>query len=122
MVLSIVDDTAALTAAGLQSVGNAKVIKIDNTLGGADAGILFSGTAGNTNSHVMSMYYRTETGGAGYISTTNGNGVTVFSHSASYARFSSAAFTAAADDQMAILVSDTKSHTLSSRNLRKAPS
>lgn len=108
MVLSIVDDTAALTAAGLQSVGNAKVIKIDNTSGGGDAGISFSGTSGNTNSHVMSMYYRTETGGAGYISTTNGNGVTVFSHSASYSRLSSAAFTAASNDQMAILVSNTK--------------
>lgn len=68
-VLSVVDDTAALTAAGLMGYPDSpcttgKVYKLDNSLGTAKAYVVnTSGTTGNINAHCVSAYGRASLGG-----------------------------------------------------------
>ena len=59
-VLSVVDDSAELVAAGLSHVcTNGMVYKLDNNRGGAtNAYMVFTATTGNTNAHVVSAYVR----------------------------------------------------------------
>lgn len=64
-VLSIVDDQAALAAAGLQNIATSgKVYKLDNSAGTSEGGVMFSGSAGNVNKHTASVYMRTVGGTA----------------------------------------------------------
>jgi len=58
-VLSVVDDSIALAAAGLDKVcTSGKVYKLDNSGGSTDAFAECQGTAGNTNPHTSSAYVR----------------------------------------------------------------
>lgn len=82
-VLSEVDDTAALTAAGLGSIGNAKAFLLDNSLGATSAFVTFGGQVGNTNAHCFSVYVR---GGTGYAGQPSGTGGVTFTTSSSYVR------------------------------------
>ncbi|QQM29711.1 hypothetical protein JET14_15595 [Martelella lutilitoris] len=66
-VLSVVDDTAALSAAGLSEVcASGKVYRLDNTAGTADAFAVAAGDAGNTALHSISAYVRAAAG-EGYL-------------------------------------------------------
>jgi hypothetical protein len=67
-VLSVVDDTAALAAAGLSDIcTSGKVYKLDNSAGVANAFAILGGEVGNLNNHSAAMYAR----GAGYIYIEN---------------------------------------------------
>ena len=82
-VLSVVDDTAALAAAGLDKIcTSGKVYKLDNSLGtvGAQA---FSNSVGNTNIHSASAWIR---GGTGFLDLNQSPGRSTFSASAAYER------------------------------------
>lgn len=58
-VLSIVDDSAQLSDAGLLGIcTSGTVFKLDNSLGVANSQVLFAGMTGNTAVHVVSMYVR----------------------------------------------------------------
>ena len=58
-VLSVVDDTAALAAAGLSGIcTSGKVYKLDNSSGVTIAWATISGPTGNTNIHTYSVYWR----------------------------------------------------------------
>lgn len=58
-VLSVVDDSAALAAAGLDKIcTSGKVYKLDNSEGAATAIADFSGQTGNTNVHSCAIYVR----------------------------------------------------------------
>jgi len=62
-VLSVVDDTAALAAAGLSGVcTSGKVYDADNTLGTTDSWFSFNGYTGNTNTHSGSVFARLASG------------------------------------------------------------
>ena len=77
-VLSVVDDMAALTAAGLHTTcTSGKVYKLNNSLGVATATADLGGPTVNTNKHSLKVYIRA-TAGTGFIrltSTVSGNSV-----------------------------------------------
>jgi hypothetical protein len=80
---TVVDDSAALAAAGLSEVcSTGKVYRLDNTLGANAAFVLFSGGAGNTNTHVVSAFIR---GGTGDVRPSSAAGL-AFAASAGYVR------------------------------------
>jgi len=57
-VLTTVDDTAALAAAGLSNLAaSGKWYKIDNSAGAAAAYVTIAGSAGNLNPHSRSLFY-----------------------------------------------------------------
>lgn len=67
-VLSVVDDVAALAAAGLDKIcTSGKVYKLDNSAGSAQASCILSGTTSNLNQHIFTVYARVS-GGTGIIS------------------------------------------------------
>jgi hypothetical protein len=71
-VLSVVDDTAALTAAGLDKIcTSGKVYKLDNSGGGNIAYADISGGSGNLNPQSLSWYSRAV--GAAYLRFNNAN-------------------------------------------------
>jgi hypothetical protein len=56
-VLSVVDDTAALAAAGLDQIcTSGKVYKADNSAASGSFTVSFPGTVGDTNKHSASLY------------------------------------------------------------------
>jgi len=58
-VLSVVDDTAALAAAGLSDIcTSGMVYKLDNSAGTTEARANISGATGNINQHCLSCYIR----------------------------------------------------------------
>lgn len=58
-ILTLVDDPAALLAAGLQDVATSgKVFRFDNSAGTGSAQATVTGTVGNTNPHTVSAYVR----------------------------------------------------------------
>lgn len=60
-VLSVVDDSAALAAAGLDQIcTSGKVYKADNAAGSGSFTVTFPGNVGNTNKHSVSLYVRSE--------------------------------------------------------------
>lgn len=64
--LTVVDDTAAIAAAGLSEVcTSGKVYKIDNSAGTGVANVSVAGVTGNTNTHHSSAYVRGGTGSFG---------------------------------------------------------
>ena len=74
-VLSVVDDVAALTAAGLIGIcTNGKVYKLDNSLGTAPANVDLAGQVGSINPTVLSVHAYV-TAGTGRL-TDNGEGTT----------------------------------------------
>ena len=65
--LTVVDDTAALRAAGFGALidagkMNGKVYKLDNSAGSGDAYVSFAGNPGNTNTQTFSVFRRGGTG------------------------------------------------------------
>ena len=67
-VLSVVDDSAALAAAGLSDIcTSGKVYKLDNSAGAAEAYANFGGTTGNTNAHYGLCYMRAPTAAFGFL-------------------------------------------------------
>lgn len=86
-VLSVVDDSAALAAAGLNILATSgKVYKLDNTAGTASALVNLSGPYGNTNAHSMSVWVR----GSGNLflrDSGNGNQVGPLTIGSTYTRF-----------------------------------
>jgi hypothetical protein len=65
-VLSVVDDTAALTAAGLIGIcTSGKVYRLDNSAGVSGANAIPAGAVGNMNQHSFSVYLRGGTGSFG---------------------------------------------------------
>jgi len=87
-ILSVVDDAAALAAAGLSGAcASGKVYKLDNTAGAANAIASINGTVGNLNAHAFSCYARA-TAGSGSVGRSGSSvGAATFSSSA-YARVS----------------------------------
>jgi len=76
-VLSVVDDTAALTAAGLigrtdSPCTSGKVYKLDNSLGTINADATVAGTTANVNVHSMSMFARATGGSGGGLNISGG--------------------------------------------------
>jgi hypothetical protein len=64
--LTVVDDTAALAAAGLSGIcTSGKVYKLDNSAGATTATATISGNPGNTNAHRTNAYIRGGTGTIG---------------------------------------------------------
>jgi hypothetical protein len=60
--LTVVDDSTALAAAGLDGVCNGNVYKLDNSAGSAIAYAQVGGTTVNTNPHSLLMYGRVSVG------------------------------------------------------------
>jgi len=82
--LTLVDDTAALAAAGLSGLATSgQVYKLDNSAGVAYSYAYPDGATGNTNDHVFSSYVR---GGEGELRASGGEGITAFSASSTYVR------------------------------------
>lgn len=70
--LSLVNDTAALAAAGLSEIcTSGQVFRLNNTAGVAVATLVLTGAAGNANSHAISGYLR-GTGSASIYSSNVG--------------------------------------------------
>ena len=86
--LTVVDDTAALAAAGLQLVcTSGKVFKFDNSAGVATAYAVLPGAIGNTNQHIQSCYGRGSGSWAfGLHAGVDSGGVGLASLAATYAR------------------------------------
>lgn len=62
--LTVVDDSAELASAGLDQIcTNGNVYKLDNSAGVAVAYAEISGATGNTNTHSVGVYARTDIGG-----------------------------------------------------------
>jgi hypothetical protein len=58
-VLSVVDDSIAIAAAGLDKLcTSGKVYRLDNSGGATDAFVDFAGVTGNTNAHSVSIFAR----------------------------------------------------------------
>jgi len=73
-VLSVVDDSAALAAAGLSAICTAgTVYRLDNSAGSGAAWAKVSGAVGNTNAHSFGVYAR-RTGAAASAFLTGGTG------------------------------------------------
>lgn len=71
--LAVVDDPAALAAAGLSGIcSTGKVYKLDNGAGVAVASAVFAGSVGNTNAHTMTAYARGSGSAFVGVSATNG--------------------------------------------------
>ncbi len=89
-VLSVVDDTAALIAAGFGDLIDAgkmsgMVYRLDNSLGSTNAFASISGAVGNINAHTFSIYARNS--GSLRLELNGGTGSTLFSASSgSYIR------------------------------------
>lgn len=67
-VLSVVDDAAMIEDAGLGGIcTSGLVVRLDNTAGSAEAGCIFSGVVGNTNTHSFSVWARSILGANGRI-------------------------------------------------------
>jgi hypothetical protein len=85
-VLSVVDDTAALTAAGLIGVcSSGKVYKLDNSAGSAKSWVYSVGSTPDTAAYSYSAYIR---GGTGLLEDSSWypNTTVVFNASSSYVR------------------------------------
>lgn len=100
--LTVVDDTAALIAAGFGSLiaagkMNGKVYKLDNSAGSANAFAIFGGQTGNTNTHTFSVFVRGGAGAlAGILSTV------AFSSAAAYRRVQQNAVPSSAANQPSV--------------------
>ena len=86
-VISVVDDSATLTVAGLSGIcTSGKVYKIDNSLGVGAAYVYMSGDSGNTNNHIISAWARATTGTGAIFGSGLGVGTISSVTSAAYLR------------------------------------
>lgn len=101
--LTVVDDTAALAAAGLNGVcTSGKVYKFDNSAGVGFAFIIQAALTGNTNKHSISVYARTT--GTANIEMAGGLGAVNLPVGAAYVRTKSENITPdSSSGQMAIV-------------------
>lgn len=75
--LSVVDDAAALAAAGLNLVcTSGKVYRLDNSAGSTTAYVDIGGTTGNINVHSFSAWVRGNSGTVGYLTRSGTGGST----------------------------------------------
>ena len=81
--LALVDDRAALVAAGLGAICPGKVYRLDNSAGTALAYAVVSGSAGETASQTVSAYVR---GGAGRLTLNAGAVPTNFAAAPAYVK------------------------------------
>lgn len=84
--LTVVDDSAALAAAGLAGIcTSGKVYKLDNSAGSITSTASFSGQTANTNAHSATIFVR---GGTGVVFNNFGDspGASAFGASATYVR------------------------------------
>ena len=82
-VLSVVDDTAALTAAGLIGICNSgKVYKLDNSLGVVRANALPLGITANINPHSLLVAARVVSGAGGLLRSSSNTASVNFTNSA----------------------------------------
>lgn len=103
-VLSVVDDVAALTTAGLIGVcTNGKVYKLDNSAGATAAYVSIGGAVGNTNPHCISAFVR---GGAGNIGLTWGEGATAYAAAGAYQLRTSLNKSATAADRLLVVLAN----------------
>lgn len=81
-VLSVVDDSAALAAAGLADIGNAMVYKIDNSGGGTNCDVdVATATLNSTAPHSFSIWARTQSGGNARLKRSgSASGTALFTH------------------------------------------
>lgn len=102
-VLSVVDDVAALAAAGLSGIcTGGKVYKLDNSLGTGVVVATFTGLAGNTNIHTISVVART-TGAAGSaVRFAQAVNVSATIGAAEYQRYAATGTPSSATDQAQI--------------------
>jgi len=99
-VISRIQDTEALVAAGLDRVcSSGFVIKIDNTAGSTPAYVLVDGQAGNLNPHQCGVWWRGS--GNGRIQTTGPTGPSA-SIPAAYERYSVSQTPSAATNRLMI--------------------
>jgi hypothetical protein len=76
--LTVVDDTAALTAAGLDKIcTSGKVYKLDNSAGTGNAFAVIAGVTGNTNKHSYSVYARKTVGDGSLVDSAVGWSVAI---------------------------------------------
>lgn len=106
--LTVVDDTAALIAAGfggLIAAGkmNGKVYKLDNSAGTAAAFAAVSGPTGNTNTHTISVVARTEGAAGSAVRYEAAVAVNIaITSTTRYARFSVTGTPGSSSDRMQI--------------------
>lgn len=85
---TIIDDTAALAAAGLSGLATTgKVYRIDNSAGNSSAYLVASGSVGNVNQHTVSAYGRLISGSLVRVELQGGAGGTTSANPA-YTRLS----------------------------------
>lgn len=73
LTLTVVDDTAAIAAAGLAQIcTSGKAVRVVNTSGSTQF-VLFDGTPGNTNAHAVSAFVRTTTPFTGIVLGIDGS-------------------------------------------------
>jgi hypothetical protein len=90
--LSVVDDTAALAAAGLQNIcTSGKVYKLDNSAGVTDAFATTNGVNGNTNNCTVSAYARGSGNFFVDLSAGTGPGTGTIAATAGFVRYSASA-------------------------------
>jgi len=84
-LFGVVADATVLAAAGLGTITNGRVYKIDNSAGVANARVTVAGATGNLNVHSITAYV---VGGTGYLGYSTGttSGKTAFASSSSYVR------------------------------------
>ena len=98
--LTVVDDVAALEAAGLQGLcTSGKVYALNNSAGSANAFVDISGVTGNTNAHSLSIFMRALAGSPGI----RYNGVTYGSPVAAYTRLLAENITATSGNRFAVI-------------------
>jgi hypothetical protein len=124
-ILSTVDDTAALLAAGLQKLcPSGKVYKLDNSAGVAATFLTINGVAGNTNNHSLSAIVRgSGSSGASAVrlSPTTASTANLSPVPAIYTRVSAANQTAGATDAVQIRVQQGETVYFTLPQLEESP-
>lgn len=98
--ISVVNDAAALAAAGL-NIGNGNVYRLDNTLGTGLAAATMQGTVGNLNQHAYTAYCRC-TGTGSVRRGAIGAVLQQFTNIASYQRFGGVIASSGVGDRLSI--------------------
>lgn len=102
--LSVVDDTAALAAAGLDLLcTSGKVFCANNSAGSTDYTVSLPGTTGNTNKHSASVYIRSPHGGTVCTIALNGSPVSITGN-ATYQRYKHENQTPGSSSQRTVMV------------------
>ncbi|MGE0178995.1 MAG: hypothetical protein AB7O91_04140 [Sphingomonas sp.] len=106
LTLTVIDDTAAIAAAGLSAVcTSGKAVQVVNSSGSTKY-LAIAGTTGNTNPHVISIFARTPTPFTGTVHYLDGASPPSYSVTAAYQRFSEVVTPAASNKQMFLRVAN----------------